>query len=165
MAKLQKANTEQAYALTVFPTSAAPMTYNQPWLYVGQGRSYNTRRAYPKEEGGGGRRHNRSAPSATSTRPIKDSQVLTVTVLQDASKRKVDEHGESPHPKHPYRGRLQGKGPKKRNGGVLPPQPAPVSGRLGQYNVYGGMKLYNERLIKCRILVEPSLLHKFPWEI
>ena len=69
-----------------------------------------TRRAYPKE-GGGGRRHNRSAPSATSTRPVKDSQVLTVTVLQDASKRKVDEHGESPHPKHPYRGRLQGKGP------------------------------------------------------
>ena len=53
VAKLQKANTEQAYALTVFPTSASPMTYNQPWLYVGQGRSYNYKKGLSQRRGGG----------------------------------------------------------------------------------------------------------------
>ena len=71
---------------------------------------------------------------------------MTVSVPQDSNKRKVeprDDTSQTPRKnKHHFGGKSQG----KNNEDVLPPQPAPVGGRLSETErVCGAVEAYNER--------------------
>ena len=87
MAKLQKVNTKRANALTVFPIPAAPSTSYTLGLMWADAGATTTREVSHKE--GEGRRHDRPAPSATSTRPAKVCQELTVSLLDQNSSRRL----------------------------------------------------------------------------
>ena len=79
-------NTERASALIVFPAPAAPPPIYAPEPYTGYGKSFK-RGGYSYKRGGRDRDHDRSAPSATYTKPSKsgDGQTtMTVTVPQDS---------------------------------------------------------------------------------
>ena len=65
-------------------------------------------------QGGGDRKQDKPAPSASATKLSKDSHLLTVTVPEDSTKRQV-EHPHSPHRKHTRKGRAAGKGSKKKS--------------------------------------------------
>ena len=68
LAKLQKANKERASSLTVFPAPAASSQSYTTKSYTGRGRSFrNGGSSYRR----GGRDRDRSALSATTTKPSK----------------------------------------------------------------------------------------------
>ena len=115
LAKLQKANTECAIALTMFPAQAAPSHTYATKPYTGRGKSFR-KSGYSHKRGGRDRDHNRSSPSVTITKPSKsgDGQTtMTVTVPQDSNKRKVQSNKVALRPKHARRARM-GRGNMKQ---------------------------------------------------
>ena len=60
----------------MFPHSAAPSTSCSTQPYAAKSRSYKR----GSGRGGGGRRQDKSVPLASTTKPSKDIQILTVTI-------------------------------------------------------------------------------------
>ena len=86
LAKLQKANTELASALTVFPTPAASSTSYTPQTYVGQGRSEEDKHI---EEYGAGDKIEMLLPLLLN-RPNDGQTTMSVTVPQETTKSKME---------------------------------------------------------------------------
>ena len=107
LAKLQKANTEHASALTMFPAPAAPPSHYVPLPYTGEGKSFR-KGGYPQRKSSPSRNQDKPTPSATITKLPKTSDSQTTM-----NKQKVQSHDEAPRPKKVHRGR--GKGNKKQS--------------------------------------------------
>ena len=92
----------------MFPHSAAPSTSYSTQPYASKSRSYKR----GSGRGGGGRRQDKSAPLASTTRPSKDIQILTVTITPDSSNKcKVEQSGSYSHQTSTYaRGRALARG-------------------------------------------------------
>ena len=136
--KLQEANTKHVATFTVFLMPIAPPVSYSSHLNVGQGKCFSDRRG-SRKPGGQGRGQGRSKPSATSM-PNKPSQskegqaTLTVSVPQDTpSKHKVEPRYDTSQTPRKNKRQFRGKSQVKSNEDVLPPQPAPVGGRLSEF--------------------------------
>ena len=143
LAKLQKANTEHAGALTMFPAPAAPPSHYVLRPYTGEGKSFR-KGGYPQRKSGRSRNQDKPTPSATITKPPKtsDSQTtMTVIVPQDSISRKsrammrplalrklIEETKETRN---------------SQNEGMLPP--AIIASRRATKPVYGGVEVYSKR--------------------
>ena len=92
---------------------------------------------------------------------------MTVSVLQDSNKRKVEPRGDSsqtPQKSVIFEGEV--KEIRNRNEGMLTPQPTPVGGRVSEF-----VEGWNDPYVLCvtkgyklRFTSSP-LLHRTPWEI
>ena len=111
---------EQAKILTVFSHLANPLTSYSIQSFVRPGQNYK-RGSSSREEGG--RRQDKSAPSATVSKPSKESQVLTVTFPQDSTKHKVEKSDDSSHPKCSCKGKEAARVPRRSLIEGVPPPP------------------------------------------
>ena len=110
---------EQNKILTVFSHLANPLTSYSIQSFVGWGQNYK-RGSSSREEGC--RRQDKSAPSATVSKPSKESQVLTVTFPQDSAKHKVEKSEDSSHTKCSCKGKEAARVPRRSLiEGVPPP--------------------------------------------
>ena len=112
LARLQKLNMEWVKTLTVFPHPVTHLIWYSIQPYMGCGPWIYKRGSSGRWMGGS--KQEKSVPSATATKPSKDSKVITVTVPQDSTKRKMEKSEKSPHPKRSCRGKGSTKGSKKK---------------------------------------------------
>ena len=137
LAKMQKANTERASALTVFTVpKGSPSNYVlRP--YTGRCKSF---RDVTQDT---------SAPFTTITKPPQtsaDQTTMTVTVPQDSYKRKGQSHDEAPQVKKPVEEEAE-EIENSQNEGVLPTTSA---SRRATKPVCGGVEAYNERSLRVK---------------
>ena len=170
LAKLQKANKERASSLTVFPAPAASSQTNIAKPYTGGGRSFR-KGGYSYRRGGLDRDQDRSAPSATTTKPSKsgkgqtDKYLKTLTNIRSRVMR-------VPHVVNIVV-ETGGVGiiRNSQNEGVLPPQLVPVRGRLYQF-VEERKRITNNPYVLSIVakgyrlrFTSPPILLKASWEI
>ena len=145
LAKLQEANTKQAATFTVFPTPIAPPVSYSSRPYVRRGKIFSHRRGSRKSSGRG-RGQGRSTSSATVTNLASLKRVRRPLLFPFRSTPINVKWSRWTMPLKPL-GKTNvifgGKVNVKSNGDVLPPQPAPVGGRLSEF-VEGWKRITND---------------------